>query len=369
MKEIICKNCGKHIHAHGSKVFCDNICQGVYYSRKKFLDKDSSEYVECKICGFRAKELMRHITKVHKIKLEDYYKQYNLTKYDLISEAEHKRKSESTRKSALEGKTGWQKGGKNPAHSEECRSGRRSPWSMNYHKYDGLTDEEKKARIAAHDKMCKDRMNANHNNPLRLDYYTSRGYSKKEAKKLLKERQTTFSLAKCIEKYGEEEGQKIFEDRQVRWQKTLSSKPQEEIDRINRAKASQTANVVAYSKVSQELFNAIYAKIKDKYQKIYYATLTNTKSINFNKNYEYEVLLEDKIHRYFLDFYVKDNNKVIEFDGDYWHGEKRGNQTRDKEREEKLKELGFINILRVRERDYRADPKKMIDECIKFIES
>ena len=28
--------------------------------------------------------------------------------------------------------------------------------------------------------------------------------------------------------------------------------------------------------------------------------------------------------QFFLDFYVKDNNKVIEFDGDYWHGEKRG---------------------------------------------
>ena len=38
------------------------------------------------------------------------------------------------RKGALTGvfhaKAGWQKGGKNPAHSEECRSGRRSPWSM-----------------------------------------------------------------------------------------------------------------------------------------------------------------------------------------------------------------------------------------------
>lgn len=28
---------------------------------------------------------------------------------------------------------------------------------------------------------------------------------------------------------------------------------------------------------------------------------------------------------YFLDFYVKDNNVAIEFDGDYWHSEKRGN--------------------------------------------
>lgn len=92
-------------------------------------------------------------------------------------------------------------------------------------------------------------------------------------------------------------------------------------------------------------------------------------SINFNKNYEYEVLLEDNIHRYFLDFYIEDNNKAIEFDGDYWHGEKRGNQKRDKEREEKLKQLGFTHIFHVKERDYRTNPQKTINECIEFIRS
>ena len=70
---------------------------------------------------------------------------------------------------------------------------------------------------------------------------------------------------------------------------------------------------------------------------------------------------------YFLDFYVKDNNKVIEFDGDYWHGERRGNQKRDKEREDDIRQNGFVNILRIKERDYKADPQKVVDECIRFI--
>ena len=40
---------------------------------------------------------------------------------------------------------------------------------------------------------------------------------------------------------------------------------------------------------------------------------------------EYMVYNEHTKTTYFLDFYIEDNNKVIEFDGDYWHGEKRGN--------------------------------------------
>lgn len=70
---------------------------------------------------------------------------------------------------------------------------------------------------------------------------------------------------------------------------------------------------------------------------------------------------------YFLDFYIEDNNKVIEFDGDYWHGEKRGNQKRDAEREANLRKLGYANILRVKERDYKADPDAVTAQCVEFI--
>jgi len=69
-----------------------------------------------------------------------------------------------------------------------------------------------------------------------LGYWIKKGYSEEDAKKQLSERQNTFSLQICIDKYGLEEGTKVFNKRQEKWQETLNSKPQEEIDRINKSK-------------------------------------------------------------------------------------------------------------------------------------
>jgi very-short-patch-repair endonuclease len=68
------------------------------------------------------------------------------------------------------------------------------------------------------------------------------------------------------------------------------------------------------------LFNSIAEQIGKEYSQIFYAT--NSSTADFN-----EYMVHDNVtgKNYFLDFYIKDNNKVIEFDGDYWHGEKRGN--------------------------------------------
>ena len=72
-KTMICKGCGKQIvKTNPRKEFCSDICKKVYFSKMKY--PDDSEYVECKICGFRAAELIKHITKVHKLKLEEYCK-------------------------------------------------------------------------------------------------------------------------------------------------------------------------------------------------------------------------------------------------------------------------------------------------------
>jgi len=55
-----------------------------------------------------------------------------------------------------------------------------------------------------------------------LNYYLSKGFSLDESKKLLKERQNTFNLKKCIEKYGEIKGIEIYENRQKKWINSLS---------------------------------------------------------------------------------------------------------------------------------------------------
>lgn len=72
--------------------------------------------------------------------------------------------------------------------------------------------------------------------PNQIKYYLKKGLSEEDAKAALKERQTTFTLEKCIKRHGLKEGTRIFNERNERWLNTLNSKPQEEIDAINRRK-------------------------------------------------------------------------------------------------------------------------------------
>jgi len=86
-------------------------------------------------------------------------------------------------------------------------------------------------------------------------FWIKKGYTEEEARQKVKEVQTTFSLDICTEKYGEEEGLKIFKTRQDKWQNTLKSKPQEEIDRINKSKGTQkNSDIPNYGSYSKKRF-------------------------------------------------------------------------------------------------------------------
>lgn len=243
---------------------------------------------------------------------------------------------------------------KNPYYKHDSSL---SPFSKKFNGYKNLSDNEIEKRIAAATQF--DRKNRNQS---QIGYWIKKGYSEPEAKRKVSESQATFTLKKCIEKYGKEKGFKRWKERQEKWQKTLNSKPKEEIERINRAKM---LNGRGYSKISQKLFDEIFDEIGLEFKEIFYAT-KNNKEIKDNF-YEYMVIDPNRNKSYFLDFYVKDNNKIIEFDGDYWHGKKRGNQERDKVREENLKKLGFTNIFHVKECDYLQNPEKVVKECVQYI--
>ena len=73
----------------------------------------------------------------------------------------------------------------------------------------------------------------NNNNTSTIEFYTSRGHSIESAEKFLSERQTTFSLEKCIKKYGEQEGFIVWQERQNKWQNTLNSKSDAEKSELN----------------------------------------------------------------------------------------------------------------------------------------
>ena len=136
------------------------------------------------------------------------------------------------------------------------------------------------------------------------------------------------SLQFYQEKYGFKKGREKYTER---YKKLLSrqSKP--------------------YSKISKELFDmlnpeGLYAENE------YRVTLSQSE--------------QDKLRQMvmFLDYTL--GNKVIEFDGTYWHR----NDKKDKYRDEILTNRGY-KVLRIKEEDYKQNKRKVVNKCLKFLES
>jgi len=123
---------------------------------------------------------------------------------------------------------------------------------------------------------------------------------------------------------------------------------------------------MSFSFISQELFWNILEKIKDMYNEIYFASFDNGEK-NYQINKEYVVNTNYGFR--LLDFYIKDINKCIEFDGTYWHGRVgRGNKNRDEIREKEILETNpDMKILHIKEEDYKYNKEDVLNKCMKFI--
>ena len=111
-----------------------------------------------------------------------------------------------------------------------------------------------------------------------------------------------------------------------------------------------------YSKISQDLFNLLFENLKDK-SDLYYATFNNEWFIRLNKK-EAEILNQQII---FLDFKYK--NKVIEFDGSYWHKESK---EIDQIKDEIINSRNF-KILRIKEEEYKNNKNETVEKCMRFL--
>ena len=201
----------------------------------------------------------------------------------------------------------------------------------------------------------------------KIEYYLKRGYSEDDAKKLLSERQTTFSIDICIEKHGEEKGRQVWLERQNKWMDNLNSKSEEEKIEINRKKLFNNSG---YSKVSQDIFWKVYEFYK----------LNNVKFEELNS----EVIRYDKKnkkhYRYdYVDFTLK---KCIEFNGDFWHCNpleynesyihkimnKSAKEIWDND-ERKIKWMNKhgYQVLTIWESEYRKKPQETLEKCLKFL--
>lgn len=127
-----------------------------------------------------------------------------------------------------------------------------------------------------------------------IQYWLNKGFDEKESRQMVSKRQQTFSLKTCIEKYGPEDGLIKFNERQVKWQKTLYKN--------GKLKSG-------YSEVSQELFFKLIEDIE----------INDSNYFIFAKKGG-EFVLNDDNGFYRYDFTDLKNKRIIEYNGDDYHG-------------------------------------------------
>lgn len=184
------------------------------------------------------------------------------------------------------------------------------------------------------------------------------GVTEEEAKKIISNKQKTFSKEKCIEKFGQEKGLKIWKERQNKWQESLHKS-----EKLH----------VGYSSVSQKLFDAILEKYIEGKDYVFYGS----------KNHEYCIRKNNQ--NYIYDFTDLNKRKIIEFNGDIYHGNPKLFEATDKpnpfKKDKTCKDLWMFDeikkqvanengfeMLTIWENEYRESNEKTIIKCLKFLE-
>lgn len=139
-----------------------------------------------------------------------------------------------------------------------------------------------------------------------IEYWINKTDTLEDAYRLLHDRQATFTLKKCVERYGLEKGSLIFEERQARWQKTMNDKPLEERIRIC-LKKFRNNKFKFYSDESIKYFEKLIEILKN---------------YDFNFEYRYkesELFLNRDTKIFFYDFTIDDLKIIIEYQGSHIH--------------------------------------------------
>ena len=191
-----------------------------------------------------------------------------------------------------------------------------------------------------------------------IQYWLNKGFDEKESKKMVSKRQQTFSLKTCIEKYGSEEGLVKFNERQVKWQKTLYKN--------GKLKSG-------YSEVSQELFYKLIENVE----------IDETNYFLFAKKGG-EFILNDDNGFYRYDFTDLKNKRIIEYNGDDYHGNPNKYNANDfpnpfrkdltakyiwdKDKQKTLiaNNKGF-KVFVVWDSEYKKNKEEIINKCKKFL--
>lgn len=359
IRKCKCIQCGsefetKSAHAKVCSIKCkkefNKEIRSKNLSESKLEGTENVEYIICKWCG-------KPVTRIYGIHINTYHpgksaKDYRLEfpNSPIATQKDQKATHINSGKHMKEDK--WRewasekmKGDKNimsKVNASEEKRKQSSHFSLEFYKkrYPDKTETEYKEMVSENVKVfLKDRLTWTQN-----EYWTKLGYSEDEAISIVANKQKR-DLEFFINKYGEEKGIEKWNLKISRW--------------------SNNFKISNYSKVSQILFAELYKNIKTKYNEIYFATLNNNEIKDIGKNNEYRLRLLNRI--ILPDFFIKDSNKIIEFDGVYYHRNTPENNKREKERDEAIKIAGY-KVFHVNEMKYYKNKDLVIQECLDFIE-
>lgn len=244
----------------------------------------------------------------------------------------------------------------NPSHKTHVSPDerkRRSPMCIEYWiwKHPDLSVYECEKLLQEHKQKISDKLKDKTNQPKCIEYWVSRGYTPEKAKCIISDSQKTFSLEKCICKYGEVRGKQIFEERQRKWQGSLRKSFAQNGD--SRSPQSFLARMLI-------------------------TTLCNELSIEYPSKEKYMSDVDGNHFAYDFTY----GNKMIEINGDYWHcnplmyKEDFFNKSRqlyakeiwdyDAKKAECAKKHGY-KLLIVWETEYNQNPENTIKKCLNFL--
>ena len=302
--------------------------------------------------GEECKVLLEQYKKEHNYQCVEYYQRLHP---DLSYEECKKLRDDRVNKGI--NKRPDNTGKNNPAHHSKTTTQQRkerSAMCIEYweKKYPNLSHEEHIKLMKEHTDKVKQKLRDKSNQPKCIEFWIKNGYTEEEAKAIISKSQQTFSKQKCIEKYGEEMGLRIFVNRQMLWQRKL----RENFEKNGDGRGMQ-------SHIARSLFDTIYKKLK------------------LRKEIKEKYIYDTINHRaWAYDFHYK--NILIEFNGDYWHMNPNKYQPTDinpttkqtaqeKWDEDRKKiecaESHNYKVYTIWESDYKNNPKATIEKCLEFI--
>jgi len=194
-------------------------------------------------------------------------------------------------------------------------------------------------------------------NTTQIEYWLKKGYTKEESEEKIKERQKTFTIEKCKNKYGEKKGLKIWNERQINWSEKIESMYSRGLF-VKFRKEPYSSDEIEMIEIISERLN-----INPKY----------------GRNQFYRYFREIK-QTFAYDFEF--NKKIIEFNGDYWHcnpqiykedffNKHKKMTAKEIWNYDKIKNDAIMNdgyqVLVIWENEYKNNKDATIQKCIDFI--